>query len=126
MMFLPDWNAAISDGVLVIGGTWMPTSLTGQYRHPPADSFFSDKKLGFRLVLDSGEGQPFLTPYDIACRAGCPLSTLAPATGPNGIAWVATQASSKEVAKAMGEPTERTAVSEAYVRPRRPDGPLLR
>lgn len=98
MMFLPDWNAAVVGGALIIGGTWMPTPAEGQYAHPPATSFFSDKKLGFRLALDSGEGRPFLAPFDVACRANCPFSTLAPVEGVGGLVWVATQASSKEVA----------------------------
>ena len=97
-MMLPDWNATAADGVLVIGGTWMPMPADGKYQHPPPSAFYSDKKLGLRLALDSGIATPWLTPYDASCQAHCPFSTLSRLVGQGSLVWIATQASSKDVA----------------------------
>lgn len=98
LMLLPDGNATVADGALVIGGTWMPTPTDGNYQHPPAAAFYRDKKLGIRVTLDSGAVTPWLPPYDISCRAHCPFSTLSKVVGQGPLAWVATQSSSKEIA----------------------------
>lgn len=95
---LPDWNATVADGSLIIGGTWMSPPPGGQYQHPPAASFYSDKKLGIGMALDSGLGAPLLPPYDLSCRAHCPFTTLSRIVGKAPFAWLATQASSTEIA----------------------------
>jgi len=98
LMMLPDWNATVADGALVVGGTWMPMPTDGKYQHPPAAAFYSDKKLGFRMTLDSGVATPWLPPFDLSCRAHCPFSTLSRLVGQGPLAWLATQASSKQIA----------------------------
>ena len=98
LMMLPDWNAAVADGALVVGGTWMPLPTDGKYQHPPLSAFYSDKKLGVRMALDSGVATPWLPPFDPSCRAHCPFSTLSRIVGHEPLAWLATQASSKQVA----------------------------
>lgn len=76
----------------------MPLSTGGEYRHPPAAAFYSDKQLGLRVGLDSGNAEPWLAPYDVGCRARCPFSTLSRIVGQAPLAWLATQSSSKEIA----------------------------
>jgi hypothetical protein len=98
LMLLPDFNATVAEGTLVIGGTWMPMPTDGKYQHPAAAAFYSDKKLGLGLSLDSGAAAPLLAPYEPACRGHCGFATLSPVVGQGTLAWLATQASSKEVA----------------------------
>jgi hypothetical protein len=98
VMLLPDWNASVADGALVVGGTWMPMPAESGYQHPPPAAFYSDKKLGLRVALDSGAAEAWLTPYETSCRAHCAFSTLSRIVGQPPLAWLATQASSKEIA----------------------------
>jgi hypothetical protein len=97
LMMLPDPNATIAGSELVVGGTWMPFS-NGEYQHPPIESYYSDKRFGVRVSLDSGEATPWLTPFELPCRGQCGFSTLARLGRPEPAEWLATQASSKEIA----------------------------
>lgn len=98
LMLMPEANATVADGTLVIGGTWMPMPSEGGHRHPPIDKFYSDKKLGIGVTLDSGQVTPWLSPYDPACRAHCAFSTLSRVVGQGPRVWLATQSSSRNVA----------------------------
>ncbi|MGE0862847.1 MAG: hypothetical protein AB7P34_03005 [Vicinamibacterales bacterium] len=98
LMLMPDANATVADGMLVIGGTWMPLPPAGGYQHPPTEAFYSDKKLGIGVALDSGLVKPWLSPYDPGCRASCAFSTLSKVDGQGPLVWLASQSSSKEVA----------------------------
>lgn len=115
-MILPDSSATVADGALVIGGTWMPMP-DSKYQHPPLSAFYSDKKLGLRLALDSGVVTPWLKPYDASCRAHCAFSTLSRVVGQGPVTWLATQASSKEIAfyGAGGEVRRFDITSPLYV-----------
>lgn len=98
LMLMPQPNATVADGILVVGGTWMSMPPGGGYQHPPIDAFYSDKKLGIGVALDSGLATPWLPPYDPACRAQCAFSTLSKVVGQGPLVWLATQSSSREVA----------------------------
>lgn len=98
LMLMPEANATVADGMLVIGGTWLPMPSGSGYQHPPIDKFYGDKKLGIGVALDSGLATPWLPPYDSACRAQCAFSTLSRVVGQGPLVWLATQSSSREVA----------------------------
>jgi len=109
LRLVPEANATVADGVLVIGGTWIPVPTAAGYQHPPTEAFYSDKKLGIGVALESGLVKPWLSPYDAACRASCALSTLSRVAGQGPLVWLASQSSSKEVAfyDASGEVRRR-------------------
>jgi len=98
LMMLPHRNAVVLAGDFIVGGTWRPIPLGGQYQPPSPASFFSDKKLGLKVSLASGESEPLLPPYEASCRANCAYTSLAPVAGHGTLTWVATQASSKQIA----------------------------
>jgi hypothetical protein len=89
----------VIDDTFVIGGTWMPTP-QGPYAHPPASAFYRDKKVGFAVELATGESEPTIDPYDMACRGGgrCMGGSLLPVTAHPTVKWVASQPASREIA----------------------------
>ena len=98
LMMVTDSVASVVHGQFVVGGTWMPTP-DGEYRHPPAAAFFSDKKIGFGVNLSSGKAEPAFDPYEMSCRGAgrCVGGSLSRVNGSDAVVWVAAQPASPEI-----------------------------
>lgn len=98
LMMLPATTAVIANDKFIVGGTWMPMP-GAAYQHPPAATFFSDKKIGFQVELASGESRPVFDPFEPSCRGAgrCVGGSLSRVTGEPTVAWIATQPASSEI-----------------------------
>ena len=98
LMMMPAATAIVSNGEFIVGGTWMPMPKAG-YQHPPPATFFSDKKIGFRVRLTGGESAAVFDPYEQSCRGAgrCVGGSISAVPGNAAVAWIATQPSSSEI-----------------------------
>ena len=59
-------SATVTGDVLFIGGECFARSIDN-YKVPPAESYYADKRIGVQVSLTSGETRPGLIPFEKSC-----------------------------------------------------------